>query len=184
MTKTPKKLKLKGNCYKISASLLIMPGPEPLLSDEAVLVHGRPTLQRKPFCEYGHAWVEIGERLIDRISGYDGSRTLYYALGCIDWRDCLFYTRDEARAFVVATEHFGPWEGPDADERTSEVLQELIDAGEPLKRSRDAVPPRLIGGMTDEKPPLRSRPKASSKRTKRKRRESERWTAEDVEDFT
>lgn len=182
MTK-PKKLRPKENCYKAAASLLIMPGPEPL-PDEAVLVHGRPVLQRKPFCEYGHAWVEIEERVVDRTNGYDGPRVVYYALGQIDWRNCLLYTRNEARAFVVTTEHFGPWEGPDADARTREILQERVDAGEPLKRSRDAVLPRLTVGMTDEKLPLRSRPKASSKRTQRKLKKSERLTAEDVEDFT
>lgn len=74
------------------------------------LVHGRPTLHIEPFIEYGHAWVEKGDLVMDFTCGFIGPRMLYYDLGKIDSQQSVAYTRDQALDRMLVSGHYGPWE--------------------------------------------------------------------------
>ena len=121
-----------GNCYEI-ANLLAGWGPNYLKAhsegfgkvhddidaltasgldwSKAVAVHGFPTLQRPPFKPYGHAWVEIGDTVIDasRYPATSMPKDAYYALGKIDADDATRYGKSELRANLGKHEHWGPW---------------------------------------------------------------------------
>lgn len=100
-----------GDCYRVALQMLwVLPG--------WVLVHGRPTMTREPFCQYGHAWVEDPDRrtVIDP-QGYVVAREIYYEAGSIDPELSFVYTAAEARKKLVEFEHYGPWEGVDAAPR-------------------------------------------------------------------
>jgi hypothetical protein len=128
--KPSKGLEATGHCYSQAANAQSM-GPKGWL-----LVHGRPTLRRPPFVEYGHAWLEKGEMVHDPSTDARMPRLLYYMLGSIDHRSNLVYTAEEARQFMRLTEHFGPWEGPEGTPATSKQKKKWKEAGnKPPRRS-------------------------------------------------
>jgi len=103
----------EGDCYETAANMVVdlaLAG-----STSAVLVHGMPWLQRPPFGYFGHAWVEIGETVLDYANGrrITCSRREYYAIGKIDPDNCFQYTAEEARKMLTRYRHYGPWEGPE-----------------------------------------------------------------------
>lgn len=111
-----------GDCYRVAVDVLIALTPEDAflrrsVDNGAVLVHGYPRL-RSDFVDgyprYGHAWVEVGDVVIDRSNGCDTAipRDLYYALGCIEESSCHRYTLREAVAKLEQYRHYGPWDGP------------------------------------------------------------------------
>ncbi len=108
----------RGDCYEAAANALLMPDYAGGLGlpEDTMLVHGRPTLARPPFEEYGHAWLELGDVVFDLTNGrlVTGRRERYYEEGNIDSECCLKYTRQEARRRVLDYMHYGPWEGPEA----------------------------------------------------------------------
>jgi len=105
---SPAHLETTGNCYCTAANYILDEG-----TPQMVLVHGRPTLQRSPFCQYGHAWIEDGEICIDGNTLDRIPKFLYYALGQIDEDLSLRYTKEQVRRFVLDFLHYGPWEGVD-----------------------------------------------------------------------
>lgn len=139
---TPSDLEATGNCYEVAGSAMLF---KPKAGN--VLVHGRPTLRRPPFVEFGHAWIENGEMVRDDTSGFEGPRMLYYALGQIDYRENLVYTAKEVWAFTAHFGHWGPWEGPDKDGRTREA-RKLGPKAKAPKRSLKSKPVMGMEGMT------------------------------------
>lgn len=135
-----KKCQPSGNCYSQAANAQTF-GPKGWL-----LVHGRPTLQRPPFVEYGHAWLEKGELVNDPSTNSKMPRMLYYALGQIDHRSNLIYTADEAREFMLLTEHFGPWEGIEGTPATPAQKKKWKKEGRksPKRSTRSSAPPDLM----------------------------------------
>lgn len=109
MIPTPDNLSAEGDCYENALNLVLN-----ITSDAVVLVHGRPTLTRAPFCQYGHAWIEQGNYCIDGGSLVVVPKALYYQAGTIDPELCIFYTPEEARVMVLENKHYGPWEGIDS----------------------------------------------------------------------
>ena len=98
-----------GDCYQVAADLLIDSfGAYP----EARLVHGWPTLRRRPFREYGHAWVELGPVVFDFANKTQHVLLIgsYYELGQIDPARCIRYTAEQARGMLLSFESYGPWE--------------------------------------------------------------------------
>lgn len=110
-TKTPEDLPRTGNCYENCLAFLIGASEK----DGWTLVHGRPTLQRFPFVEFGHAWLERGDTVHDPSTDFTGPRFVYYALGRINPEHSFRYTRQEAFKKAQAFQHYGPWEGVDAE---------------------------------------------------------------------
>ncbi|HUT57210.1 MAG TPA: hypothetical protein VNA25_04980 [Phycisphaerae bacterium] len=122
---TPDHIPRTGDCYAKCVRYI-----SDRRRDEAyplLLVHGRPILQREPYCEYGHAWIEYddpddGQRMV--IDPQAGSMDepvimpaiLYYGVGSIRWQDTVVYTYVDTCAALIKTGHFGPWEGPDAED--------------------------------------------------------------------
>lgn len=106
---TPAHLPADGDCYENAILYLIANKREGL-----VLVHGRPTLQCPPFCQFGHAWVEDGAWCIDAASGELIPKLVYYGVGRIDPALCFSYTREFALKMALKFKHYGPWEGVDA----------------------------------------------------------------------
>jgi len=147
-TPVPKKIQktATGDCYVQTGSYMM---GSPKKGD--VLVHGRPTLQVAPFIEYGHAWIENGDQVMDLAGGYRGDRFLYYTLGKIDYKNNLVYTPAQARQFMASHGHFGPWQGPDGVPMTSSQKASWKAQGKRLPRrtrkSRPAgpqLPPELL----------------------------------------
>jgi hypothetical protein len=108
MIPTPDDLLAEGNCYENALNYVLN-----VTSEDLVLVHGRPTLTRAPYCQYGHAWVEQGNFCIDGGFLVVIPKALYYMAGTIDPDMCLFYMPEEARVMVLQFKHYGPWEGVD-----------------------------------------------------------------------
>ena len=110
----------RGDCYVASGCRIL--DPFATLPEGAVLVHGRPTLTRPPFEPFGHAWLEFttpeGVPVVwDVANGSDHKHPafLYYAVGNIDPTESYRYSGEEARAMVLEHEHWGPWEGIEAE---------------------------------------------------------------------
>jgi hypothetical protein len=138
-TATPGHLVATGDCYADCANKLV------LSHKNWVMVHGRPTLQRAPYVEYGHAWLEKGEQVYDPTSGYKGPRYMYYAMGQIDHRKNLVYTAEEARHWLLASKHYGPWEGPDGTPVPPASKKEYQARGFKFRRSKRSSKPKTPG---------------------------------------
>lgn len=121
-----------GDCYEAAAIALFMPeyAGGIGLPEEAVLVHGRPTLTRAPFTEYGHAWIELGDAVFEVANGRKTvvRREVYYDEGNIDPEQCLRYTTEEAKQWALHAKHFGPWEGPEAIRGEPRMIDREYDA--------------------------------------------------------
>ena len=100
-----------GDCFPAALNLLLeFHALRQLTSTEPVLVHGIVTGQGKiDGVQHWHAWVEIGDTVIDRSNDKDIKlpKGLYYSIGKIDqtWR----YTPDEAWSEATDNDHYGPW---------------------------------------------------------------------------
>ena len=113
-----------GDCYEVHGRVML--GPE---GSDFVLIHaevmGQGQLAGVP---YGHCFLihKATDTVHDRSNGRDIKmpRVIYYHLGKIDqseyWDDTMGrvsrtpkiyeYTQQEARAFMLETGTFGPWE--------------------------------------------------------------------------
>jgi hypothetical protein len=111
-TPTPDDLPATGNCYEESAQMVLGPGP----FTEWTLVHGRPTLTRPPYIEYGHAWLESpdGQVVYNASTRQEIPKVIFYAVGRIEPSDCHTYSSQDVRKMIIEHEHWGPWEGVDA----------------------------------------------------------------------
>jgi hypothetical protein len=127
----------QGDCYEVALDFTVFGVPAEERHRYRV-AHGTP-LGEGPIegIRYGHAWIEhtapIPERpdnvpftdeewedltrftavtVIDKSNGNDVvmPRSLYYALGCIDFESVRRYTFDEAGRHAVTTGVYGPWE--------------------------------------------------------------------------
>lgn len=117
-----------GDCFKASADFILDLHRDPqwdaFASEHCILVHGMPTLQRPPFIQYAHAWIEVPAiRLVLNVAtGREAmlARDLYYRIGQIDPKTCFRYTPEQARQMILRFEHYGPWEGPEASQPTQQ----------------------------------------------------------------
>lgn len=130
-----------GTCYKDAADFVLAQD-----CGEALLVHGRPTLQVPPYEPFGHAWVEVGDKVIDPATGFEGPRVIYYALGNIDPEENIYYTVDETRTFMLSHEHWGPWEGPTGVPMTDEQRESWLDLHDelPTRSPKDRGAPEVF----------------------------------------
>ena len=95
-----------GDCY-VAAGRYIMDNHNPKL----VLVHGIVTGQGDiAGIQFGHAWVEDGDMVIDTSNGRDIQlpKQLYYALGNIE--TTKRYTMEKAMEKMLKIGHYGPWD--------------------------------------------------------------------------
>jgi len=97
-----------GDCYEWALTWLLA---HQHISD-AKLVHGRATLTRAPFCQFGHAWIELNEYVLDHDKCVP--KKLYYEVGKIDAPHSIVYEQHTAFALAARNRHCGPWEGVDA----------------------------------------------------------------------
>lgn len=103
-------LEATGNCYEDAAIELTVVGSH----QGWTLVHGYPTLQRPPFTQYGHAWLESPEGTLcwDPNTNTTCEKSKYYELGKINVEECFTYKVKDVSYWIAMTRHFGPWEGP------------------------------------------------------------------------
>ena len=98
-----------GDCYRAAAASLMSLGCD----SGGLLAHAEVTGQGViAGLRYGHAWMEIGDSVIDQSNG----RTVcmrqdaYYELGNIEPESVRRYSWREAMALMTQTGHYGPWE--------------------------------------------------------------------------
>ena len=116
-----------GNCYQMAGRFMMdyhlgvaefgqIPRDAVEAIGEVFLVHGRPTLAIPPHCKYGHAWIEIHDRLCyDVESNIIVPADLFYSVGQVERGDQLFrYNNAAFRRIVSRFDHWGPWEGIEA----------------------------------------------------------------------
>ena len=94
-----------GNCYQVAVDTLMK-------NPNAKLVHGVVTGQGAiNGIQYGHAWVEDGDTVIDNTLRGDLRRLpkqLYYRIGNINIT--RKYTYNQALENLIKYEHYGPWD--------------------------------------------------------------------------
>lgn len=102
-----------GDCYNVNGALLLFGGGG--VVEGSLLCHGTVTGTGGDVkgVSYGHCWIELGDDgalVMDCSDGHDALawRDDYYAVGNV--RDVKRYTVEEARAKVLETGHWGPWE--------------------------------------------------------------------------
>lgn len=104
-----------GDCYEVAANIVVESTHCP--DDFRVrLVHGRPRLQRPPYCRFGHAWVEFtlhnGTTMVtDNSNGHNVTidAQTYYEVGHIEPDKCIRYSRQETIHHMLMFKHYGPW---------------------------------------------------------------------------
>ena len=102
----------KGDCYSANGRhvMNMMMSPD---EKKWKLCHGVGILQTdgKPF---GHAWVEYGNKCIDKSNGNDINipKKLYYTLGNFPVKGYKIYkySPEEAGLKMVKNKHWGPWD--------------------------------------------------------------------------
>jgi len=95
----------EGTCFESAGRWLLK---EPHLK-EARLAHGLVNgTGRASGQSFAHAWIEIGDVVIDTESGWIGRREEYYGLGEV--REVRLYELDEMVKKVLKSRHWGPWE--------------------------------------------------------------------------
>lgn len=109
----PKKASGTGDCYEANGRYFM---DKSLYGGDGNmrLVHGEVTGQGSlEGVNYGHAWVEDGNTVIDMSNGraVRMPKAAYYALGNIEANDNMHkYTASEFRRNVLKHEHWGPWD--------------------------------------------------------------------------
>lgn len=100
-----------GDCY--SAAFRTLEQLHARGHDGARLVHGLVTGTGGPMAgeRFAHAWVEIGDVVIDNSNGQSTHTRYepYYAIGDIDARELIRYSLEEARRALLEQLHYGPW---------------------------------------------------------------------------
>lgn len=99
-----------GDCYQAAANYVI---EHAILGQDKhlVLVHGLVTGQGAiEGIQYGHAWVEDGDTVIDVSNGRNLRlpKDLYYTIGHIT--HTFEYKAEEAQKKLLQTEKYGPWD--------------------------------------------------------------------------
>jgi hypothetical protein len=99
---------MNGDCYEAAAKFVVAHVGFPSIR----LVHGEVTGTGGAVLgiRYGHAWVELGDAVIDPSNGrcMVARRRDYYAAGRVEALHA--YTFKEARQWMLRTRHYGPWE--------------------------------------------------------------------------
>ncbi len=138
----------RGNCYEAAAKLLHAHRDCPGIA----LAHGTVTGQGPVAgIRYGHAWVEIGEVVLDPSNGrlVVARKTAYYAAGEIA-EPVARYTFAEAAREMLETGHYGPWEkrpSPNnpAEPKRSHTLDNAALRGPfPLTKPAGRAPRKMV----------------------------------------
>ena len=102
-----------GDCFEVAATWVAYAS---LHDDpkETVLVHGivAGTGGSIKGIRYCHAWVEVGDHVVDLSCGRDIKleKDLYYIIGQISPEKVVRYKREEVKDRLFKSEHYGPWE--------------------------------------------------------------------------
>lgn len=111
----------RGNCYEYAATALLgfgRAGAEEdndkleAFGEQLVLVHGYPTLSSgdQEGEQYGHAWIEIGGRLVwDPVVDQFLPRDLYYWVGQVNEEECMLYPASVVDDRLDDEDTWGPW---------------------------------------------------------------------------
>jgi hypothetical protein len=97
-----------GDCFMSGGRLLLQLHIRGI--KDAVLVHGLPVLNRPPFSEYTHGWIELNGFCIDTEAKICCEKSLYYESGRIDPKSCVKYSADDILKEVNSSGHWGPWD--------------------------------------------------------------------------
>jgi len=101
--------KAMGDCYPAGGRLIMN-----FFGDKNhKLVHGMVNGQGSlEGTKYGHCWVESRDTVLDHSNGkkLEIPTKVYYALGGINPKDCIYYTPKESAKWMSEEGHWGPWE--------------------------------------------------------------------------
>lgn len=92
-----------GNCYQSAFNFVYV-------HEDWTLVHGRAVVQGGKFkgMDFGHAWAEKDDVVMDTESGLRIPKDLYYRVGEVG--ETKRYTFNQAREMAVKHGHYGAWE--------------------------------------------------------------------------
>lgn len=124
-----------GDCYEAAATAMLELHMASR-SRTARVVHGEPVGRGGSAgrSRFGHAWIEVGKG-VDRVV-YDLTvraepfePSEFYRLGTLDEDNVRRYSFEEARKWMLDTEHYGPWQGPFAAPSMAETRHPDPHAG-------------------------------------------------------
>jgi len=97
-----------GNCFDKNGNHFLR---NPLYKN-GKLVHCVAVLQRPPYSEYVHCYIENDGMAIDKSNGNDLNIPLavYQAVGQIKPELCVKYTQDESVKMILEHKHWGSWD--------------------------------------------------------------------------
>ena len=100
---------VKGNCYENAIHKFVDLQKS---GHDAVIVHGHVEGQGSETKgkRFGHAWVEVGNKVYDAETNTTWTKDDYYRIGKIDEDKTYEYDKYLVSYYVSKTEHCGPWE--------------------------------------------------------------------------
>jgi hypothetical protein len=145
-----------GDCMEAAANFMMAChsnyfGEQEKGMKDAVLVHALVYGQGMVAgLRFPHAWVESGDRVIDRSNGRDirMEKKVYYALGGIkpNEKGTYFkYNYQQMKRKLIGTGHYGPW---DLDERLEESI--LIGNKRMIGKRKKRVNPSILSALKED----------------------------------
>jgi len=108
---------VSGDCFVVAFQYVF----DHRADDRVRLCHGLPVGTGKANMgeRFDHAWVEVGDLVIDKSNGNDVmvTREFYYRIGRIVPDSVDRYTAREAAMLALESGHYGPWDGGSAKEQ-------------------------------------------------------------------
>lgn len=113
-----------GDCYE-AAGIFLMDNQH--LDKSMRLAHGTVTSNQR-LGDFGHAWVEIGDIVIDKSNGLNVTmpKEKYYKLGGI--KDVVIYDFRQMADLALKTKHWGPWHKTNARHAWKSVMSSPYNA--------------------------------------------------------
>tara|TARA_B100000287_G_C20498718_1_gene728210 strand:+ start:84 stop:515 length:432 start_codon:yes stop_codon:yes gene_type:complete len=132
----------RGDCYQAAGRLIMAH------MGKGKLVHGMVNGQgRLDGIRFGHAWVEVGSKVLDHSNGKKKSlpKKVYYALGRIKPSQCKYYTGTEAAKWMVKSKHWGPWEMSG----NTVMAEEIPDVKGEIGKKKQRIPNDILDKLDD-----------------------------------
>jgi len=98
-----------GNCYENAIYKFLDLQKN---GHDAVIIHGHVEGQGSETKgkRFGHAWVEVGNKVYDAETNTTWTKKNYYKMGKVDATKLFVYDKYAVNYQITKTEHCGPWD--------------------------------------------------------------------------